>query len=89
MKRKDKKLQSVALEDAQFGAPDAENPEWTAVDFARAKPNRFAQYFVTLDEDVIKYFPTPKRSMMPCAWSYPTIPTDSAAEDGDSVSSFC
>ncbi len=41
-----------------YGIPDAEMPELTAADFARAQPNRFARHLIALDEDVAKYFHT-------------------------------
>jgi len=40
--------------------PDAEMPELSEADFARAKPNRFAKNVFQLDDDVSAYFKTSK-----------------------------
>lgn len=42
------------------GIPDKEMPELSENHFAKAKSNRFAKNMFQLDEDVARYFKTPK-----------------------------
>ena len=49
------------IDNNQDGVPDDEMPELKKEDFAKAKPNRFANGVFQLDEDVSPYFKTAKQ----------------------------
>ena len=50
----------ISISKHQVGHPDEEMPELEEKDFAKAKPNRFAEGVLLLDKDVSSYFKTSK-----------------------------